>query len=61
MTRPAVVYAVAFTHAERELLLRAVREFAEQTDSTLAADMLEILEGAVDDLALAVLREETPA
>jgi hypothetical protein len=47
------VYAVAFTHAELSLLLRVMRRYAEQTDAPLAADVLEVLEGAVDDRDLA--------
>jgi hypothetical protein len=47
-----VIYAVALTNAERELLLRVMRAYAEQTDAPLAADVLDVLEGAVDDRAL---------
>jgi hypothetical protein len=47
-----VIYAVALTNAERELLLRIVREWATRHDSPLGADVLEILEGAIDDRAL---------
>jgi hypothetical protein len=43
------VFAVAFNHAELALLQRAVREYAEREDSPLAADVLEILEGALDE------------
>jgi hypothetical protein len=48
-----VIYAVALTNAERELLLRVMRAYAKRTDSPLAADVLEILEGASDDRDLA--------
>jgi hypothetical protein len=57
-----MIYAVALTHAEHALVLRAVREFAERTDSplrpnglhgSLAADVLAMLENAIDERGMA--------
>ena len=42
------VVAIAITSPEQTLLIRAVRELAEREDSPAAADVLEMLENALD-------------
>jgi hypothetical protein len=42
------VVAIALTSSEQTLLIRAVRELAEREDAPQAADVLEMLERALD-------------
>jgi hypothetical protein len=52
VTRPAV-YAIAVTHGELGLLLRAMRTYHDRDESPMAADVVAMLENALDEPALA--------
>jgi hypothetical protein len=59
VSRP-LVYAIVLNHAERELLIRVVGEWAKRHDSPMVVDVLAMLEGAVDDRALAEFKLAEP-
>jgi hypothetical protein len=52
VNRPPV-FACVFVHAELALVLRVMRRYAEATDAPLAADVVAMLENALDEPALA--------
>jgi hypothetical protein len=51
--------AIALTPREQRWLIRAVRELAEREDSPYAADVLEMLENALDARYVPALAPET--
>jgi hypothetical protein len=51
--------AIALTPREQRLLIRAVRELAEREDSPAAADVLEMLENAIDARAVSGFAPDT--